>query len=388
MKTTLKLMMVFLLIISSCAKKKEETPKAKQKQEAPTEVNILKVGEQEISVSSELFGRVQPTNVAEIRPQVNGIILERSFKEGSYVKEGDQLYLIDPARYKVALEMARGGLEQAKAKIYSTKSLMSRYKKLIKQNAISKQEYDNAKAALQEAEANLQIAKAEVENAKINLEYTKVLSPISGYIGKSNVTKGALVTANQPTTLAIVRSLDPVYVDLSLPSSEALQLRKRLGQYLVKDQEGEGLTVTIKIDQSNENYPYKGKIAARELAVDEQSGAVGIRAVVPNPDLILLPGMFVHAFVDQLGFGNKIVVPQAAVVRDKNGDAHVWLLTKNKTVERKRIETGAMHEKNWIVESGLTPGQSIVIDDLAKLNSGMPVSPLPVGAQAQQERRE
>lgn len=373
-----------LLSLIACDNKKNEKP-LPQKQESRLEVGVFKVVKQEINLSSELFGRVLSTNVAEIRPQVSGIILERSFEEGSYVKKGQQLYQIDPAPYRAALNLAEGRLDQARASQFSAKALMKRYNTLIKTNAISRQEYDDAKAALQEADANVKVAQAEVERARINLTYTQVLSPISGYVGRTTLTTGALATANQVEALTTVRSLDPVYVDMSFPANEALQLRNRLGKYLIKDESGKGLSVTLKLEAINETYPHKGRIEARELSIDEDTGTVLLRAVVPNPELVLLPGMYVRAYVDQLGYGEKLVVPQAAIERDQNGDANVWVVNADSTVERRRIETGIQHKKNWIVENGLKAGELIALDNFQKLKAGMNVRPISEGREAQEK---
>ena len=370
------LLIFSIILLVACSETKKQPTAPKQEEVAALEVGVEEVKKKKIALSSELFGRVRSTNVAEIRPQINGIILERLFDEGSYVEKGQQLYLIDPAPYEAAFEMAVGQLKRARATLYSAKTLLDRYQGLIKQNAVSKQELDNAKARHLEAKADISIAQAEVDRAQVNLNYTKVLSPISGFAGKSDLTKGALVTANQALPLTVVRSLDPVYIDLSLPSSEAMQIHKRLGKHVSKNEKGEGLTVSIKLDAINANYTHKGKIEARELSVNEESGSIGLRAVVPNPDLILLPGMFVRAYVDQLGYGEKIIISQKAVQRDKNGDAHVWVVKNDQSVERRRIETGAMYGKDWIIERGLQEDEIIAIDNFSKLSPEVSVSPL------------
>lgn len=376
--------LLILSIVISCNKNQSQLRKAAQKQEAPQAIRVgsARVKLEDIELSSELMGRVQSTNVSDIRPQVSGIIFKRLFKEGSFVKAGDQLFQIDPARYEVALERANGQLAQARAQMFAQESLLKRFKKLIKLNAVSKQEYDNTLAAVKDVAARVAIAQAEVKNAKINLQYTRVLAPISGYIGRTFVTEGALVDANQPQPLATIRSLDPVYVDLSFPGAEALKLRMRMGQYINGEENGEALGVTLKLEGFEDPYPLKGKILARELSVNEQSGSVNIRAEVPNPDLVLLPGIFVRAYVDQLGYGQRLVIPQAAIQRDQNGDANVWVISKSQELERRRIQTGVMYGTQFIVEAGLREGELVAIDNFAKLSMGMKVSPVTMQAQA------
>lgn len=378
-------MIIMFLFVACSRENKQNSPPTsgpKKEQGANPPVGVVKVHEEKLALSSELFGKVLSTSVAEIRPQVNGIILERSFSEGSFVKKGTKLFQIDPAPYQAALDKAKGALKEAEATIFSAQKLVSRYKRLIKTRAISKQEYDNAVAALQQAQAGVAVAEAEVKQAEINLAYTNVYSPISGYVGKSLVTQGALVTANQATVLTVVRALDPVYVDLSFPTSEALALRKRLGEYQINEE----LTVTLVLDQVNDVYEHKGKVISRELAVDEASGSISIRALIPNPDLLLLPGMFVSAYVDQLGLGKQVLVPQMAVERDKNGDPNVWIIKEDGTVERRRIETGVMYHQDWTVERGISPGEMVAVDNLSILKSGMKVSPIPAGRQAEEKR--
>jgi membrane fusion protein (multidrug efflux system) len=376
--------LLFTTLFTACNKNPSKSQKAPQKQEAAQSIKVgsARVKLEDIELSSELMGRVQSTNVSDIRPQVSGIIFKRLFKEGSFVKAGDQLFQIDPARYEVAHDRARGQLAQAQAQMFAQESLLKRFKKLIKLNAVSKQEYDNTLAAVKDVAARVAIAQAEVKNAKINLEYTKVLAPISGYIGRTFVTEGALVDANQPQPLATIRSLDPVYVDLSFPGAEALKLRMRLGQYINGEDNGESLGVTLKLEGFEEPYAQKGKILARELSVNEQSGSVNIRAEVPNPDLVLLPGMFVRAYVDQLGYGKRLVIPQAAIQRDQNGDANVWVITKSQDVERRRIETGVMYGTHYIVERGLQENELVAVDNFAKLAAGIKVAPVTMQAQA------
>jgi membrane fusion protein (multidrug efflux system) len=366
------LLMVLFLPLFACHKKEQAKVIQKQEERA-LEISTIIVRAEEINLSSELFGRTLSTHVSEIRPQVSGIIFKRFFHEGSFIKKGEQLFQIDPARYHVAFQRAKGSFEEAKATLYSKQTLMKRYENLIKVNAISKQEYDDAVSSLKESKAKVIIAEAEMNNAKINVEYTKVFAPISGYIGRTLVTEGALVNANQAEPLAVIRSLDPLYVDLTFPGAEALDLRMRLGQYLSQDKEGQGLTVTFKLEGVEEPYKYKGRIEARELAINEETGSLNIRAEVSNPDLLLLPGMYVRGYVDQLGYGKKLAVPQSVIHRDKNGDAQVWIVGKDHKLERRRVETGVMYGTKWIIENGVTEGEMIAADNFTKLQPGMSV---------------
>jgi len=359
------------LVLAACSPKNTDSS---SKKDDLIKVEYIEALESEVNTSSEILGRVRPFKIAEIRPQVSGIILERLFAEGSYVEEGQQLYQIDPARYKVAYDMASGQLAKAKANLASASSLVRRYKSLVNQKAVSSQEYDDSRAKLNEIKANISIAKAEVESAKINLKYTKVLAPISGYIGKSEVTKGALVSALQDKSLSTIRTLDPVYIDLSQSVSEAMDWKAYIGSVVGKSKEP--VSVVFKVEGGQRLYPEKGKLETAEFSVNEDSGSLSLRAVVANPNTNLLPGMFVKAYIENTTPQKKILVPQLAISRSESGEARVWLINENNEVSSVRVETGPMRGKDWIVESGLKAGARVAVDNFYNLKPNMKVEPI------------
>ena len=375
LKIATSCLIVPFLMLCQCSS--EPGPSSKAADEEAIKVSWAEVDRKSISVSEALVGRVRPHKIAEIRPQVDGIIQDRLFKEGAYVEEGEQLYQIDPARYEAAFKAAKGRLARARSSYKATQSLVRRYKTLVKQNAISQQELDDTLAKFGEIQASMQIAQAEVQQAEINLKYTKVLAPISGYIGKSEVTKGALVSSQQSQKLATIRSLDPVYVDISQPLKEVLSWREQSdGAFDLKSKKTDGLTVSIKIEGSDRFYDRKGKLEVAELAVNEESGSIDLRAVVPNPDLVLLPGMFVNAYIEELGKTKKLLVPQRAITRKANGQAWVWVIDKKNRVSEKRVQTGGLRNDFWVVESGLSQGERVALDNLFNLKDGVLVEPV------------
>jgi membrane fusion protein, multidrug efflux system len=358
---------ILILLCLSCDRQRPDAVPAQQQENSIT-VSVHEVQSTQMELSPELFGRVRPVRMAEIRPQVSGVVLQRMFQEGSLVNEGDQLYQIDPARFQASLELAEAKLAQARAGLFSAQSLFGRYEQLIKINAVSRQELDDAQAGLRRARADVKAAEAEISQARIDLEYTKVFAPITGYIGTSAVTEGALVTANQASPLAVIRVLNPVYVDLTVSSSEAARLRQDSGRHPGTGEEE--LKVTIRPEHAGELHPHKGVVEARELAVDELSGSLNLRVVVPNPELLLLPGMFVRGLVEGMGERDVLLVPQKAVDRDRNGEAHVWLIHQDQSVERRRIVISLMRGQDWLVDEGLKAGDRIALDNLARLTSG------------------
>jgi len=279
------------LILLGCGGPEEGGP---GEQASPADVGFIEVRPQTINRTDPLPGRVVAYKVAEIRPQVSGIIQSRLFEEGSYVDEGQQLYQIDAARYEADYDMAKATLENAEALQLNAEALAGRSESLVKRNAISEQEYDDAVSTLSQAKAAVSMAQAEVRMAKINLDYTEVRSPISGYIGPTTVTKGALVTESQAMPLATVRQLDPVYIDLSKSASAAGDLRERLTVARLENEGQAKFTVNLFPTKNDEPYPHEGTLDAAELAVDPQTGSIRLRSVFPNPDNILLPGMFVR----------------------------------------------------------------------------------------------
>jgi len=341
----------------------------------PPTVGVVTIKPETVDRIDLLPGRVVAYQVAEIRPQVSGIIQSRLFEEGSFVEEGQQLYQIDAARYEADLERAQGMLEEAEARLLNADAQSKRVEKLFKADSLSQEQYDEARFGLKEAKAAVRIAEANVRTAAINLDYTKVRSPISGFVGPSRVTKGALVTESQPEPLAIVRELDPVYVDLSKSVAESADLRER---FLVARRDGDAasqFTVTLYPNRSSDPYPNKGTLDVAEMAVDPLTGSVRLRSVFPNPAKVLLPGMFVRASI-ATGEGEKaIVIPQKAVMIEPGGGRSVWLVDANTQAVKQPVRLGKAFGNKWIVEEGLESGDRLIVEGTMMLREGTKVQP-------------
>lgn len=365
------------LLMTGCGDAGDQAEaKAPANQQRPaTTVGYIEVEPVLISRTEQLPGRVVAYKVAEIRPQVSGIVEARLFEEGSYVDEGQKLYQIDPARYEADFELSQASLEDAVARQTNAQLVMNRYVKLIETNAISQQQFDDAVAALSRSNATVAIAKAEVKIARINLDYTSVHSPISGYISPSNVTSGALVTARQERPLATVRQLDPVYVDLSQTAAESRKLQKRLTASKEREAKGSEFPVSLFLSDSSDVYPQKGALDATDLAVDLQTGAIRLRSIFPNPDGDLLPGMFVRASIEDVGQAKEMIVPQKAVQIGADGGMSVWTIDSEDKVRQRTIRTGASYENNWIVLDGLDTADRVVVEGSMGLSEGAPVNP-------------
>ena len=345
-----------------------------------TDVGFVEIKPVRIQRTNQLPGRVVSYQVAEIRPQVSGIIQSRLFKEGSYVEEGQQLYQIDPARYEADYQMATANLQDAKARKQNAQNLVNRYKTLIASNAVSQQEYDNALASLAQARAAVSLAEAEVKSAKINLDYTRVYAPINGYISPSSITKGALVTSQQAMPLATVRQLDPVYVDLSQSAAEVRDLQERLSASRLNKASQSEYEVSLYLRSAKKIYPHKGVLDATDVAVDVQTGSIRLRSVFDNPDTILLPGMFVWASIEELGSSKQIVIPQKSVVIDAKGMKSVWLIDAENKAAKTPIRTGAAYGNNWIVLNGLETGDRLIVEGTMMLRAGDLVKPKSIDA--------
>ena len=333
-----------------------------QHQMPPPEAGFITIREQPVALSVELPGRTSPFAVSEIRPQINGIVQKRLFVEGSTVKAGQPLYQIDPSLYQATLENALATLADAKAKA-------ERYASLLRQNAIAPQDADDARAAYLQAKAN-------ADTARINLGYTRITSPIGGRIGPSTVTEGALVVAQQATALDTVSTLDPIYVDVDQSSAELLALKRAIKAGNVNP--GGALTaeVSLKLDDGS-TYPLKGKLQFTDVTVDPATGAVQLRAIFPNPDNILLPGLYVRATINQGVDPHGILAPQSAVSHDQKGQPTA-LVIDNKNMARLRIlKTGRAIGTDWQVLDGLKPGDRLITEGLAKVMPDMPVNPKP-----------
>lgn len=342
----------------------------------PPEVTVQTLAAQTVPLYTDLPGRTAAYRVAEVRPQVSGIVLKRLFTEGSEVQAGQQLYQIDPSTYQAAVQSAMADLAKARATAKSVEAKAARYADLVKINAVSKQDYDDAVASLDQAKADIMVAQAAVDTAKINLEYTKVYAPISGRIGKSSITEGALVTANQTTTMAAITQLDPIYVDVSQSSSDLMRLRQAVSAGLLQKGQADQAPVTLTLDGSTQAYKHNGQLQFADVTVDETTGAVQVRAVFPNPDKELYPGLFVRARVEQGVRENALLVPQRATVRQPDGSAAVWVVGADNKVATRPIQTTQAVGDAWLVNSGLQAGERIVIEGLQKIRAGAEVRPV------------
>ena len=335
---------------------------------AEPQVTVHVVESAPLAVTTELPGRTTPFRIAEVRPQVSGIVLKRNFTEGSDIEAGQSLYQIDPATYQADYDSAKGELAKSEAAAAIAHLTVKRYVPLVGTKYISQQEYDQAIADARQADAAVIAAKAAVESARINLAYTKVTSPISGRIGKSSVTEGALVTNGQATELATVQQLDPIYVDVTQSSSDFMRLRQSVEQgSLHKDNTRSNVELVMENGQA---YPLKGTLQFSDVTVDESTSSITLRAVFPNPQHTLLPGMFVRARIDEGIQPNAILVPQQGVTRTPRGDAIVMLVNDKDQVEaRDVIATQAIGDK-WLISKGLQPGDKVIVSGLQKARPG------------------
>lgn len=343
------------------------------------EVGVVTLASQNVSITTELPGRITPFRVADVRPQVGGVILKRLFKEGGEVEAGQQLYQIDPATYEAAYASAKATLAHAEATVKSARAKADRYKALAEANAVGKQDYDDAEAAALEAEADVASGKAAVETARINLVYTKVLSPISGRVGRSSVTEGALVTSGQSTAMATVQQLDPVYVDVTQSSTELLRLRREMAEGRLQ-KAGDGQPVAKLVLEDGSDYPETGKLLFSEVTVDTSTGMVTLRALFPNPKRMLLPGMFVHARVEE-GMNDKgLLVPQQSVSRNQRGEPTALVVGTDNKVETRVLKVDRTIGDNWLVTDGVKPGDRVIVEGIQKIKPGIPVRAVPVGS--------
>ncbi|MFV9996424.1 MAG: efflux RND transporter periplasmic adaptor subunit [Arsenophonus endosymbiont of Dermacentor nuttalli] len=359
------------LILSACGDNSQQGNIAPP----PPEVGIVTLEVKPFTVTTELPGRTSAYRIAEIRPQVSGIILKikRNYKEGSDVKAGTSLYQIDPATYKTNYDSAKANLAKAKANAEITCLTVSRYKPLLGTNYISKQEYDTANANYTQALASLKAAEGVVETARINLEYTKVTAPISGHTSKSNVTEGALVSTGQTIALTTIQQLDPIYVDVTQSSDDYLRLKNEIASgNLAK--ESQQAPVSLKIKMNNGDiYTEKGVLQFSDVTVDESTGSITMRAIFPNPDKKLLPGMFVRTILEEGVKKNAILVPQQGVNRTPRGEAQVMIVNANNEVEVRTVITAQAIGNQWLITKGLSAGERVIIIGLQKIKPGMKV---------------
>ncbi|SJN54349.1 Multidrug resistance protein MexA precursor [Vibrio ruber DSM 16370] len=331
-------------------------------------VDAVAIQYQPVELTTRLPGRTSAYRVAEVRPQVAGIIIKRLFVEGSLVKKGEVLYQIDPATYEATLDSAKASLASAQATLEKAKLQAERYQTLVKSRAISEQDYEDSRATYREALAAVMSAEASVKSAQINLDYTHIKAPISGRIGKSSVTEGALVTTNQTNYLATIQQLDPLYVDLSQSSNELLKLRK---QTVGGDKKLSGIKLSL---DDGTQIEQEATLQFADVTVNEKTGTVNLRALLPNPDQVLLPGLYVRADVPTEYREKAILVPQAAVVRDAQGQAHVMVINAENKVEDHVITTNRIVGTQWLVDSGLKAGDKVIVNGLQKIRPGAMVT--------------
>lgn len=333
-------------------------------------VHIVKTAP--LAVTTELPGRTSAFRVAQVRPQVSGIILQRHFTEGSDVEAGQSLYQIDPATYQADYDSAKAELGKSEAAAQIAHLTVKRYVPLVGTKYISQQEYDQAIADARQADAVVVAAKASVESARINLAYTKVTSPIGGRIGKSNVTEGALVTNGQTTELATVQQLDPIYVDVTQSSSNFMRLKQSVEQgNLQKENTASNVELLM---ENGQPYPLKGTLQFSDVTVDESTGSITLRAVFPNPQHTLLPGMFVRARVDEGTQPNAMLVPQQGVTRTPRGDATVMVVKTDNTVETRNVVAAQAIGNQWLISDGLKAGEKVIVSGLQKVHPGAKVT--------------
>jgi len=349
---------------------------------APPEVTVVAVHKQAVPVTTELPGRTSPFLVAQVRARVDGIVLSRGFTEGSDVKANQRLYQIDPAPYRAALDNTKAAEQKAQANLASTTALAERYKILIGGNGVSKQDYDNAVAAQGQAAADLAAAKAMVQQATLNLGYTSVVSPIVGRIGISQVTPGAYVQVSQATLMTTVQQLDPIYVDLNQSSLQGLQLRRDIASGRIKVDGANGAKVTLFLEDGSQ-YPVAGNLQFTDVTVDQGTGSVTVRAVFPNADHVLLPGMFVRARIEQGVNNQAMLVPQQGVTRDPKGQATVLVVGADNKVAQRQIEATNTFGNQWVVEGGLQEGERVIVAGTQKVQPGATVRAVEAPANAQ-----
>ncbi len=351
----------------------------------PVEVAVVTVKPEKIVLTTELPGKTSPYLVAEVRPQVNGLIRSRAFEEGSDVKAGDLLYQIDPAQYQAAYDQAKAALAMAEANVPAARLRAERLKGLVEIKATPRQNYDDALAALQQAEASVEAAKATAESARINLSYTPIRAPIPGRTGKSSVTVGALVTAYQPVPLMVVQQLDPIYVDVTQSSAELLRLRQGLESGRLKRSSESWSRVKLLLEDGTP-YPLEGKLKFRDVTVDSTTGSVTLRMVFPNPSNLLLPGMFVRAVVEEGVSGDAILVPQQGVTRDQKGNPYALVAGKEGKVEQRILTLDRAVGDRWLVAKGLASGDRVIVEGLQRIRPGADVKAVPFAAAAKDQQ--
>jgi membrane fusion protein (multidrug efflux system) len=359
-----------LVILAGCGQKPEQKAPGMPGAGGPPEVAVVVVKEERVAITRELPGRVSANLVAEVRPQVSGIVRERLFEEGSSVKAGDLLYRIDPTPYQAALETSQAAVTRAEANLPSLKERKRRYQELLQEKAVSAQEFDDISAALKQVEADVQYGKTAIETARINLSYTDIKAPISGRIGKSNITVGALATAGQPNPLAVIQKIDPVFVDASQSSSDLLRMKQELACGQMKRNNIEGAKVKLLLEDGTP-YPHEGVFKFSDVAVNPATGSFMLRIAFPNPKQTLLPGMYVRAVVKEGIKENALLVMQQAVTRDPKGRAYAMTVDQSGKVEQRFLTIDRAIGDRWLVCEGLKSGDRVIMEGLQKIRPGV-----------------
>jgi len=349
-------------VLTSCSRKAAPP-------QTPPEVATVTISCEPVLLTTELPGRTSPYRVAEIRPRVSGLIQKRLFTEGTDVKEGQVLYQIDPAPFQAVLDNAEAALARAQANLPAVEARVTRYKKALDDKAVSRQDYDDASAALKQVHADIAYYKAAAERANIDLGYTRVFAPITGRIGRSSVTDGAIVMAYQAASLASIQQLDPIYVDVPQSTTALLELERRLKEGNL-NHDGTNQNKVQLVLEDGTLYPLEGTLEFREVTVDPTTGSVILRAVFPNPNGVLLPSMFVRALVKEGVKGEGILVPQQSVGRDTKGTPFAWVVDKDGKVERRVLSVDRTIGAQWLVSSGLKPGEHVVAEGLQRIRPG------------------
>ena len=341
------------------------------------QVSVVTLQSQKVTLTTQLPGRTSAYRVAEIRPQVSGLIQKRLFTEGALVKAGDALYQIDPAPFQAALDNARAALARSEANLPAIRARAERFKELLADKAVSQQDADDAAAALKQAEADVASWQAQVESARINLGYTRITAPITGRIGKSNVTEGAIVTAYQPMALATIQQLDPVYVDVPQSSSDLLRLRRRLEQGGLKHGGKEQNKVGMLLEDGR-SYSSRGTLEFRDVTVDPSTGSLILRMVFPNPEGVLLPGMFVRATVEEGILDAAILAPQQGVLRNPKGEPYAFVVDSEGKVGMRMLTLEREIGDQWLVTAGLSAGDRVIVEGVQALQMLRPGTPVTV----------
>ena len=366
--------LAFTMLLTACGQGGQPSAPAR----AMPQVSVVTIETQKLTLSTQLPGRTSPLRIAEIRPQVNGLVLKRLFTEGSEVKAGQMLYQIDPAQYQAALDTAQAGLARSEANLHSIKAKAERVKELLIDKAVSQQDYDDSVAAQKQVEADIASWKAQVEAARINLGYTNVTAPISGRIGKSSITDGAIVTAYQGLALTSIQQLDPIYVDVPQSTNDLLRLRRRVeAGHLNKGADQNKVKLFL---EDGTAYSHEGTLQFQDVTVDPSTGSVNLRMVFPNPKGILLPEMFVRAEIKEGANEQAIAVPQQGVMRNAKGEPYAFVANAEDKVEMRMLTLEREIGDQWLVTAGLKAGDRVIVEGLQTLQMLRPGTPVTVKA--------